>query len=166
MGDAELIRQLFAYDSEAGCFTSLVRRGKRWPPGQIAGTLDPSNGYRKLRFRGRQHFEHRLVWLWVHGEWPAAQVDHINGNRSDNRIANLRLATARENSRNAGMSRNNTSGYKGVFWERGCGKWRASITVNRKTIHLGVFVSAPEAHAAYCAAAKKYHGEFANTGTT
>jgi hypothetical protein len=91
-------------------------------------------------------------------------TDHINGNPLDNRRANLRLATNTENMRNRGKYRTNTSGYKGVDWRRGAGKWRAVIKVNGKQIYLGLFTTPELAHAAYCEAAKKYHGEFANTG--
>lgn len=90
------------------------------------------------------------------------QVDHINGDSSDNRLENLRLATNTQNARNRGKSKHNTSGYKGVFWHKATNKWTAQIGVDRKRIYLGIFDTPELAHRAYCEAAKVYHGEFAN----
>lgn len=95
---------------------------------------------------------------------PRTQVDHINGDRLDNRRANLRLATHAENLRNRGAQRNNTSGYKGVFWHERARRWRAVIWVDRRRHLLGYFDNPAEAHAAYCRAAHELHREFANTG--
>jgi len=88
------------------------------------------------------------------------QVDHINGNVLDNRRSNLRICDHAENMRNRRISKNNTSGYKGVSWEKKKRKWGASIKVNRKTIHLGWFNDLEKAYEAYVAASQKYHGEF------
>lgn len=92
-------------------------------------------------------------------ENKSAIVDHIDGNRLDNRRTNLRVCTQTENSRNRRRHTNNTSGYKGVS-KRPSGSYRAQIKVDGKKIHLGTFASAEEAHKAYCNAARKYHGEF------
>ena len=105
---------------------------------------------------------HRLAWFFVYGEWPQKQIDHINGNKSDNRISNLRLATASQNLSNKGITKSNTSGYKGVSFNRTKKKWMASIKVNKKSINLGYFLTPEEASEAYKAAAIKHHGEFAS----
>jgi len=89
------------------------------------------------------------------------QVDHINGCGLDNRRCNLRLATYAQNSMNKGMRKDNSSGYKGVFWNKKIKKFTASIKVNRKSQYLGAYDTEIEAHAAYCEAAKLYFGEFA-----
>ena len=94
------------------------------------------------------------------GAKPNEQGDHINGDRLDNRRRNLRLATNQQNLCNRGKQRNNTSGFKGVYWHKSCQKWGASIKLNGTKIHLGLFDGKEIAHAAYCGAAKMYHGEF------
>jgi len=92
------------------------------------------------------------------------QVDHIDGDGLNNTRDNLRLATSAQNSANRGKQSNNTSGFKGVSWNKPRGKWRAQIRVGGNQIHLGMFTSKDEAHAAYCEAAEEYFGEFANDG--
>lgn len=88
-------------------------------------------------------------------------VDHINGNALDNRRVNLRLAYASGNQRNRSINRNNTSGFKGVSWDKQHGRWQAGISVNGRRKRLGLFDTAEEAHAAYAKAAQQFHGEFA-----
>jgi hypothetical protein len=162
---AEMLRERMAYDPETGVFR-LRRSQKRWKAGQVAGSLG-KNGYVHIRVAGVLCLAHRLAWLYVNGVWPAEQVDHINGDRIDNRMANLRLATNQQNQRNSKLPRDNTSGFKGAFlvssrkhWKKGR-RWKAAITVNSRSIHLGYFATPEEAHAAYCAAAEKHYGEFA-----
>ena len=97
------------------------------------------------------------------GEWPKDQIDHINGIRTDNRFTNLREATTAENTRNGLISKNNTSGFKGVCFHKDTGRWQAKIFINGKGRHLGLFDTAEAAANAYDAAAAKLHGEFART---
>lgn len=92
------------------------------------------------------------------------QVDHINGNPLDNRRANLRICTRSQNGMNRGKQANNTSGFKGVIWRPKERKWAARIGVDGKKIDLGYFQTKAEAAAAYDAASKRVHGEFANSG--
>lgn len=92
------------------------------------------------------------------------QVDHHNGSRLDNQRHNLRVCSNAENSRNRGRKTTNTSGYKGVHFNKECQKWQAYIGIDGKLKHLGLFESAESAYAAYCAAARELHGEFANFG--
>jgi hypothetical protein len=98
------------------------------------------------------------------GEWPMFQVDHKDNDRLNNRWENLRKADNQTNQANAKKSKNNTSGYKGVFWNSQRQKYHGKIQVNGKQIHLGSFVDPKKAHEAYIEAAKKYYGEFANGG--
>jgi hypothetical protein len=98
----------------------------------------------------------------VYGEWPPLQLDHVNGNPVDNRFANLRLASASQNSANARRPVTNTSGFKGVHLNpTSTQKWRAKITVNKVQVYLGYFDTKEEAGAAYMRAAQEHFGEFA-----
>jgi hypothetical protein len=145
------------YDPATGRFT--------WK--KEAGTI--SNGYRLLRVNQKNMWAHRVAWLMATGEDPEGMViDHINGDRLDNRIENLRTATYSQNSANAKRHSRNTSGLKGASkrFKNGkwTGRWQASITYQRKQINLGYFDTKEEAHAAYLEAARRLQGEFANCG--
>jgi HNH endonuclease/AP2 domain len=161
---AEEARQLFTYNEETGelHWTRDVRpRAKK---GEVAGFICPADGYRRIGYKGSINLGHRVMWLFHMGRWPHKFLDHIDGNRANNRIENLREASRTDNNRNVAIQRNNTSGYKGVSLMRRDNVWVAQITVNRKNYFLGRFATPEEAHAAYCKAAKELHGEFANTG--
>jgi len=93
---------------------------------------------------------------------PNQFIDHINGNRLDNRRTNLRLCSNRQNQQNRARPSNNTSGFKGVVWNKKSKKWQSGIKINSKQVHLGLFNDKFEAHNAYYEAAKKYFGEFAH----
>lgn len=116
---------------------------------------------RKMRVNGKMErvFLHRLILGLPHGD--CGQGDHKNGNTLDDRPRNLRPATQLENSKNRRKYRNNTSGYKGVSFNKRTGKWVACIFLNGKNKSLGSFRTPETAYAAYCAAAKLYYGEFA-----
>jgi hypothetical protein len=112
-----------------------------------------------LAMYGEGHLAHRIVWLIATGEWPETFIDHIDGNRSNNRLENLRLADIWDNNRNSKKPTTNTSGIKGVGYRNG--RWRAYITVNDRQIHIGVFDEKEDAAAAYWTAACNIFGEFA-----
>lgn len=128
--------------------------------GSVAGTISASKGYRNIGMNYRIYRAHRLMWFFVYGEWPGG-IDHINGDKLDNRISNLRKASHRQNQCNRSRQSNNTSGFKGVSFHKGNNKWVARIGENGKRILLGYFDDRAEASAAYAAAAPRYHGEFA-----
>jgi hypothetical protein len=107
----------------------------------------------------KTHLVHRLVMMAFLGLQPDELVDHINGDSLDNRLSNLRKCTLAQNGYNSKKPKNNKSGYKGVCFQQN--KWRASIHVNGKQKFLGYYDTPEEAHAAYCAAAREYYGEFA-----
>jgi hypothetical protein len=156
---AERLRELLAYDPTSGGFAWRVDRGGLAKAGQIAGSRN-GIGYVNIRVDGRDYSAHRLAWLHVTGAWPAGQIDHINGVRDDNRIANLREATNAQNQWNR-AHQGSVSGFKGVKWCKIQRKWRAELRKDGRKIHLGRFATVEEAHAAYCAAADEHFGEFA-----
>ena len=102
----------------------------------------------------------RLAWLYVTGEWPKYQIDHINMVRDDDSWTNLRLATSSQNNMNRRARAGTASGLKGVSWDSRSGKWVALITAFGVTTWLGVFDDPQEAHRAYSDAAEKFHGEY------
>jgi hypothetical protein len=127
-----------------------------------AGSIN-RNGYVNIKINRIQHKAHRLVFLMFHDYLPT-EIDHIDGNKANNSIENLRVATSSQNNHNKRKVKNNTSGLKGVDFRKAHGKWRARIVTNGKQKHLGYFGSAEEAHDAYCQVAGKYYKEFANFG--
>ncbi|MBV8474518.1 MAG: HNH endonuclease [Hyphomicrobiales bacterium] len=157
---AEILRERLHYDPSNVVFTWIL------PPkcgsvaaGDVAGSM--SKGYRTIMLDGRNYAAHRLAWLYVTGEWPSGDVDHVNLDKADNRLSNLRVATDSQNLANRRKNSNNTSGLKGVTWNKLCRKWLAQIVVNRKHKYLGVFDCPAAAHFAYVIAADRHFGEFA-----
>lgn len=157
------LRKLFDYDPLTGVLRWRQTMGRRAAAGAVAGHLDEATGYWRVKVYGTKYYAHRLIWCWVRGETPEL-IDHRNGDRTDNRWANLRAASKSQNSANAGLSRRNSSGYKGVCFRPARGKFIATIRVAGTLRHLGYFASAAEASKAYRAAASKYFGVFAKEG--
>ncbi len=166
----EYLRELFAYDPVSGELTWLERpvehfssasyalRFKSRFSGKLAGNVGPL-GYRRVNIANKFYTVHRLVWLMTHGEWPES-IDHINGVRDDNRLANLRAVSAAENARNSRAPTNNTSGAVGVSWDKSIGKWFAYIGAGRGTRRaLGFFAMKADAIAARKSAEREigYH---------
>ena len=152
---AERLREVLHYDPATGVFTWLVPCGSA-AAGAEAGSFY-SNGYMRVGVAGSVHLAHRLAWFYMTGEWPAEQIDHINGARADNRWVNLREATKAENQQNVTAYRNNTSGFPGVDWNKRDRRWRARIMVKREYRNLGYFSTAEEAAAAYAEAKQRLH---------
>lgn len=154
----ERLKTLLSYDAETGVFRWL-----KVPPrsvlaiGSIAGGIE-HQGYWRIKIDGKTYKAHRLAWLYVHGKFPSAYLDHINGVKSDNRIANLREATNQENQQNIKKAfRTSTHGVLGATWNCQANKWCARIKHGTKRIHLGYFDSAEEAGAAYMNAKRSIH---------
>ena len=152
---AEYLRSILSYDPETGIFTWKVSTGPRVRAGEVAGSVN-SKGYLLIMVHSRSHRAHRLAWLYVYGTWPEDQLDHINRNRSDNRISNLREVTNKQNHQNRSKSSNSKSGHLGVSWHKQNSKWQALIMHNQRGIYLGYFTNIEEAIAARKAAEKLY----------
>lgn len=144
------------YEPTTGVFTWAIKRKGAKGIGRVAGGLD-ADGYWRIKLDYQEIKAHRLAWMYVYGAWPVGELDHINHNKTDNRISNLREVTRSENLQNRPMLKNNQSGYQGVHWEPGRKKWRASVAIAGKQRIIGRFGNRDEAHAAYCAAAAQVH---------
>lgn len=163
---AEFVRSLLHYDPETGVFLwrfrpTAIRGWNTKYAGTIAGTV--RDEYRRISIGKKIYLAHRLAWLYVTGAWPKHQIDHRDLNRKNNRFKNLREASHGDNVNNMGLRRNNTSGFKGVHWHEGAGRWRARIDIGSQHIHLGYFGNKKAAAAAYKKASLELHGEFHRT---
>ena len=174
----KLLRKLMRYDPRTG---ELFWR-ERTPDMFIATERRSSKSLCKAwnkRYAGKQTFKakhvfgymhgticgktisaHRVAWAILHNEWPATQIDHIDGNPANNKQDNIRLATAAQNSQNRKLPKHNTSGIKGVFWSKHKNRWHARIGHNGKKIHIGYFKTKRQAATAYANKASSLHGEF------
>ena len=159
---ASRLRELLHYDPETGVFTWIVPPCNSIHAGDAAGSPN-GKGYLVIGVDRVRVGSHRLAWLYMTGEWPNGQIDHIDLNRSNNRWANLRDATQSQNLANTLARANSKSGFKGVYWHKRRAKWHAQIRHRGKGKSLGLFDSAGDAHRAYYAAAKELHGEFARS---
>ena len=154
------VRDVLDYDPATGIFRWKKRLTNRVRVGEEAGSL-MAIGYVNITIDGCHCYGHRLAWIYVHGVWPTDEIDHINTIRTDNAIANLREATRIQNNQNMPKSRANTSGVKGVWWNRKLQKWTASISVNNRHKYLGMYPTIEEAKAAYEKAARTLFGKYA-----
>lgn len=167
--------ECFDYDADTGVLSWRSRprdhfaTTNRWAiwnsiyAGHTAGATRNKRGTRSVSI-GRANFMlHRVIWKWVTGDEPPAHIDHREVTPADNRWQNIRDATASQNQWNRPKPKTNTSGFKGVSWHKKYGRWIASIRVHGCLHYLGAFANPEEAHAAYCEAAARLHGEFART---
>ncbi len=171
--DPAILRQAFDYDPETGVIR-FKARPRDWfpnnrayaawhglcPPGKIAGSA-AGHGYLTVSFCGKNFYAHHIAWAIHHGEPPAMYLDHINGKRTDNRIANLRLVTAAQNLHNGAVRSDNKLTARGVYYDKQRQSYRVRIRVSQKTIYLGAFKNIQDAKSAYARAAIKYFGEYA-----
>lgn len=153
------LRELFHYDPDTGIFTRIKTSRNQAKPGVVAGYVQNNErrrGYVVIGIDNKTYSCHRLAWLYVNGVWPEKNIDHINGDKSDNRITNLRDVSQSVNVKNARKPRN-----EGILIgarKAPNGKWRAGITTDGKHAHLGTFSTMEEAHIAYVSAKLKFHG--------
>jgi len=137
------VRNFLEYSPETGLFTRKTS-GKGFFKGVVAGSL-MNRGYLAITLNGKKYLAHRLAWFYVNEVWPENQIDHINGVKTDNRIANLRAATNKQNHENIYKTKANTSGYRGVSFYSRDSTWTAQLTHNRKNIYLGRFATKEQA---------------------
>ena len=151
---AELQSQLFYED---GFFKRLVSNNRKHLIGQFAGTIR-NDGYEAISINKKIYKTHRLVWLYFYGNFPNGVIDHINGNKTDNRIENLRDISFDANRQNQKKSqRGNISGYLGVSWDKKSNKWKSQIKTKGKNYHLGFFDNPKNAYEIYLEAKRKIH---------
>ncbi|NHZ81829.1 HNH endonuclease [Massilia sp. CCM 8695] len=157
---AARVRELLHYDPSTGAFTRRVRTAQRHQVGDRADFIVTGGGlkgYCRISFDSTRYLAHRLAWLYVHGRWPEFDIDHVNGIKNDNRIANLRdipNALNRQNIRGP-RADNAISGILGVTRHKK--KWRSRIQINSRTVNLGCFDSAQDAKNAYLKAKRLLH---------
>jgi hypothetical protein len=149
------LRELLSYDPYTGLFIRL-RSIRRHKAGEIAGAAHGC-GYVVIWIDQYRYLAHRLAWFYVYGKWPNKELDHRNGSRADNRIANLREATNPENSQNRSIRSDSTSGYPGVTWQKSRGKWQAKIGFAGTRRHLGLYDTPELAFDAYRRAKAQFH---------
>lgn len=158
----ERLKQLLDYSADTGLMRHIGRSGVT--DGSPAGTPD-IEGYSVVRIDGVKHRANRLAWLYMTGEHPEGQIDHVNGIRSDDRFCNLRLVSNKQNGRNQRRQSGNKSGVTGVCWHKRYLKWIAQIRVDGKYIYLGMFSDIEDAAAARKTAEVEY-GFHVNHGRT
>ena len=141
---ANLVDDMYDLDVTTGMLTRRIKLNNRWPVGSKVGFVRKKDGYIQVSILGNKYLAHRVIWCKCYGEWPDGEIDHINGDKTDNSIINLRLADANIQNQNRGINKNNTSGYVGVH-ALANGRWRAYITKNYKRVDLGTYSSLGEA---------------------
>lgn len=157
---ADVLRQHLHYDPDTGEFTWLVDRGRKARAGGLAGCYG-SEGYRSICLFGTSWQAHRLAWLYMSGEWPESQIDHINAVKDDNRFHNLRCADRSDNAKNRQTYKNNKLGVKNVKKDAKSGMYVVRLQVNGVAKYIGCYHELELASLVAHAAREKYHGRFA-----
>lgn len=153
----------YRYDPDTGLLRVIETGKGRNRVGEVVGHAK-GDGYVRIHIWKKNYPLHRLAFFYMTGRMPDGHVDHINGNRADNRFSNLRVVGRIGNAQNRRTNSTNRSGFKGVSWHKRVRRWVAKIQWNRREKHLGYFDTASEAHEFYCLAADMLHGQFANYG--
>jgi hypothetical protein len=169
----EYLRECFDYDAESGVLTWKVRPLSHFASahrmnnfnsrhaGSVAGHQTP-RGYLTVHLRSKSYLAHRLIWKWMTGREPVAEIDHWNEDKGCNRWTNLREASHQQNTFNRAAPRVSATGVKGVTWDKQRQKYAAFARLKGKSTFLGRFQTVDDAAAAYRKAVSAHHGEFIN----
>ncbi len=162
----DIVRKYFDYDEEAGnlIYKEKLNSSSRVKIGSVAGSKNNPSGYVNIKFNKKMYKAHRLIWLWVFGEFPDEGIDHINHIKNDNRLCNLRPANQSVNNKNKAKQKNNTSGQTGVYVDKEYGGWFVLITADKQRNYLGRYQDYELACFVACEAYNHYgfhksHGE-------
>lgn len=161
----EQLLQVLHYNPITGIFTWKV--GKRGTlVGSRAGHQHKAKTYRHLSVNGKSYMEHRLAYFYYYGVWPKDKIDHIDHDKTNNAINNLREANTCENNSNVKMTKRNTSGYKGVSWSKKRSKWKCVVGHKKRYYCIGFYTCPIEAAKAYDSKAIELHGDYAVTNAS
>lgn len=158
---AEELKELLHYDPETGVFTWRKKPSRRVHAGDVAGTIN-SCGYRNIRIKKKDYAASRLAWLYVTGEHPEGVITHLNLDRGDDTFSNLQCVSMSIALARVGERMCNSSGLKGVSFDKRTGKWRADIRAGGRLKSLGRYRTRQEAAEVYAEAADAVHGEFSH----
>jgi hypothetical protein len=142
----EELKEYLHYDPETGIFTWIKSAGNGVKVNDVAGSLQ-NTGYLYIGIRSQLYYAHRLAWLYMYSRWPVEEIDHINGNKKDNRICNLRDVTKRKNLSNREIHRKGK--LVGTTFMNSTGKWKAQIYAENRIFFIGYFSTEIDAHRAY-----------------
>lgn len=160
----ELIK-ILDYNQETGIFIwKHEQKNGQIKANSIAGSIHKKTGYIRIGINNMKYLAHRLAWFYVTGNWPIMTVDHIDTIKHHNWFINLREATMSEQGCNIKLRSDNTSGTKGVVWNKRVQKWIVRICINNECINLGYFIDLDEAIETINKARENYHKEFSNYG--
>ena len=154
------LKEILYYNQDTGEFFWKISPRYDVNVGDKAGYNH--NGYTRLTIKCKKYLTHRLAWLYVYGEFPTGDIDHIDNNRNNCKINNLRIANKSNNVHNRKIQANNTSGVKGVLWSKAAKKWMVRVGINNDRMYFGVWEDLEFAELVAQEARAKYHGEFTN----
>lgn len=152
----DYLKSIFSYDPEIGIFRWEIKPARNVEIGDIAGSKN-KHGYILIKIKKKHYYAHRLAWLYVHGIFPENKIDHIDRDKANNKIQNLREVTAQQNAFNRNSNKNSTSKYIGVHWCSRNKRYVSKITCNGKIKCLGYFINETDAYSAYLIAKKQLH---------
>lgn len=156
------LQEILSYSPDNGQWRCKKAYSPQSYPGKKVGWMH-DQGYCCLTINNKKYKLHILAWFYMTGVWPKVDIDHIDNNRSNNKWLNLREATPSQNGANSLLNTNNTSGYKGVSWNKIRQKYEVYIKIGYTKKHLGLYKTLEKSSAVYDEAALKYFGEFALT---
>jgi hypothetical protein len=153
----DYLREILHYDPATGLFTWLKALSYRGKVGSIAGCVNKRLNRRHIGIHGREYYAYRLAWFYVKGSWPAEDLDHKDGDSTNDRFDNLRPCNMSQNQQNLRRARTFRSGALLGAWPTPAGRWFSMITVKKRKIYLGNFATDVEAHTAYLTAKRRLH---------